>query len=336
MEKENGEVERANGEGGRAKAHEIPNVDPRPRGDDGPNPEPDLVGAHPEPGTRNPEPITIGFQGEIGAFSELAARHFYPEGCEVVPLPTFDTLFARLVDGTLDAAALPIENSLFGSVHTNYDLLRDHPVHIRGELKLRVRHFLMALEGSTISDINTVVSHPQALGQCREFLAREMPHAEVVPAYDTAGAAKLIAENHVQGRAAVASRAAAEKYGLAILAEGIESNHENYTRFLLLAPGEAKVDAGSTLDHRTSIVYAMRNNVPGALFKSLAVFALRELDLLKIESRPLVGSPFEYLFYLDFRGRLDEDAVIRALDHLEEIAAYAKVLGSYPVGPTVD
>lgn len=278
----------------------------------------------------------IGFQGEIGAFSELAARKFLPGGCQVVPLPSFDILFEQVVDGTIDVAAVPIENSLFGSVHTNYDLLRDHGVHIRADLKLRIRHFLMALEGSSLSDITSVVSHPQALGQCSEYLNREIPTAEVVPAYDTAGAAKIIAENRVHGRAAIASRAAAQEYGLEILAEGIESNHENYTRFLLLARGDATVDTDSVGDHQTSIMYAMRNNVPGALFKSLAVFALRELDLLKIESRPLVGSRFEYLFYLDFRGRLDDEAVIRALDHLKEIAAYAKVLGSYPVGPTVE
>jgi prephenate dehydratase len=278
----------------------------------------------------------VGFQGEIGAFSELAARRFYENECEVVPIPTFDELFERLVDGTIDGAAVPIENSLFGSVHTNYDLLRDHLVHIRKELKLRIRHFLMALDGSTLADLTSVVSHPQALGQCRKYLNVKIPHAEVIPAYDTAGAAKLIADQQIRGRAAIASRAAAEEYGLAILAEGIESNHENYTRFLLLARGPAESTDDSSDDYLTSVVYAMRNNVPGALFKSLAVFALRELDLLKIESRPLVGSRFEYLFYLDFGGRLNDEAVVRALEHLGEIADYVKVLGSYPVGPTVD
>ncbi len=278
----------------------------------------------------------VGFQGEIGAFSERAAERFHPDGCEVVPTSTFDVLFANLAEGEIDEAVVPIENSLFGSVHTNYDLLREHSVHIRGELKLRVKHHLMALPGTSLSDVAVIVSHPQALGQCREFIAANVPDAEIVPAYDTAGSAKTISEDRIENRAAIASKAAAEEYGLEILAEGIESNHENYTRFLLLSAGDAAIDTDASGDYRTSIVYAMRNNVPGALFKSLAIFALRELDLLKIESRPLVGSPFEYLFYLDFRGRIDDAAVGRALDHLEEIAAYVKVLGSYRVGPTVE
>jgi prephenate dehydratase len=279
---------------------------------------------------------SVGFQGEIGAFSELAAQRFHPEGCAVHPFATFEQLFSALDSGDIDEAVVPIENSLFGSVHTNYDLLREHAVRIDADLKLRIRHHLLAVPGSTLEQISSVISHPQAIGQCREFLATELPHAQVTPAYDTAEAAKTIAQGEVLGQAAIASRAAADEYGLEVLAEGIESNHENYTRFLLLTRGEARVDPSSTEPHVTSIVYAMRNNVPGALFKSLAVFALRELDLLKIESRPLVGSRFEYLFYLDFSGRLDDDAVLRALDHLKEIAAFVKVLGSYPVGPIVD
>lgn len=277
----------------------------------------------------------VGFQGEIGAFSEMAARHLSP-GADFRPFNTFDSLFIGLAESVVDRIVVPIENSLFGSVHTNYDLLREHEIHIESELKLRVRHHLLALDGTSLADIRTVLSHPQALGQCREFLTKRLPHAEVVPAYDTAGAAKDIAAGRKPGVGAIASRAAAEEYQLSILAEGIESNHENYTRFLLLAPGPVEHVAEGEAPFTTSVVYAMRNNVPGALFKSLAVFALRELDLLKIESRPLVGSPFEYLFYLDFRGRIDDEPVARALDHLREIAAYAKILGSYPVGPTVE
>ena len=279
----------------------------------------------------------IGFQGEIGAFSELAANHFYAdESFEAVPKPTFEALFDALSAETIDEAVVPIENSLFGSVHTNYDLLREHDVHIVGELKLRVRHHLLTLPGVELENIRTVLSHPQAIGQCREYLARSLPNADIVPAYDTAGAAKQIAADGRRDRAAIASEAAAAEYGLHIAARGIESNHENYTRFLRLTRGQASATCSGDAACRTSIVYAMRNNVPGALYKSLAIFALRELDLLKIESRPLVGSPFEYLFYLDFQGRLGEGPVMKALNHLEEIAAYVKVLGSYPVGPMVD
>ena len=281
--------------------------------------------------------MRIGYQGEVGAFSELAAERLHDRTGELVPHPTFDALFAAVQSGTIDRAVVPIENSLFGSVHTNYDLLRDHEVHIIGELKLRVRHYLLALPGVKLADITAVSSHPQALGQCAQFLQRELPDARVVPAYDTAGAAKELTQNRDLGHAAIASAAAAEEYGLEILAEGIETNHENFTRFLLLEAGPPAEAAGADeQEFKTSIVYAMRKNVPGALFKSLAVFALRELDLLKIESRPLVGSPFEYLFYIDFRGRLTDEVVSRALDHLEEIAAYVKVLGSYAAGRTVE
>jgi len=282
--------------------------------------------------------LHVGFQGEIGAFSELAANHFYTDGeITAVPHPTFESLFDALSESEIDAAVVPIENSLFGSVHTNYDLLREHEVTIVAELKLRVRHHLLVLPGVELEDIRAVASHPQALGQCREFLARTLPRAEILPAYDTAGAAKQIAERGERDRAAIASEAAAAEYGLHIAAHGIESNHENYTRFLLLKRGAAAVNPERRSgDEKTSIVYAMRNNVPGALFKSLAIFALRELDLLKIESRPLVGSPFEYLFYLDFRGSIGDEVVTKALDHLEEIAAYVKILGSYTAGPLVD
>lgn len=282
--------------------------------------------------------LRIGFQGEIGAFSELAANHFFSEDdFEAVPCSTFEALFNSLSDSGIDEAVVPIENSLFGSVHTNYDLLREHDVHIVAELKLRVRHHLLVLPGVDIEDIRVVLSHPQALGQCREFLTNRLPKAEIVPAYDTAGAAKQIAAAGLRDRAAIASEAAAREYGLHVAAKGVESNHENYTRFLRLRRGPADArDLDERTRPRTSIVYAMRNNVPGALFKSLAIFALRELDLLKIESRPLVGSPFEYLFYLDFRGSIGEEPVLKALDHLEEIAAYVKILGSYPTGPMID
>lgn len=268
----------------------------------------------------------------------MAANRFYvTEVFEAVPTPTFEALFDTLATGGIDEAVVPIENSLFGSVHTNYDLLREHDVRIVAELKLRVRHNLLVHPGVELQDVRAVLSHPQALGQCREFLARSLPNAEIIPAYDTAGAAKQIAADDRRDQAAIASEAAAGEYGLHILARGIESNHENYTRFLRLASGSVESNVACVGgDCRTSVVYAMRNNVPGALFKSLAIFALRELDLLKIESRPLVGSPFEYLFYLDFRGSLRDDPVVKALNHLEEIAAYVKVLGSYPAGPMVD
>ena len=285
--------------------------------------------------------MTVAFQGETGAFSEEAVGALFPEA-EAVPLPSFEDVFEAVAEGSVDRAAIPIENSLFGSVHLNYDLLRAHDLVITGELRLRIRHHLMAPPGVALADVRQVYSHPQALGQCQVFLKEKLPQAEAVPAYDTAGAAKQIAQAGRPDAAAIASERAAAEYGLDVLAAGIESNHQNYTRFLALARPEdvtSLPDPGRTSDvgpFKTSLVYAMRQNVPGALFKSLAVFALRDLDLFKIESRPLVGHPGQYLFYLDVEGSTADEPVQRALDHLGEIAADLKVLGSYQHGEVVE
>lgn len=282
--------------------------------------------------------MRIAFQGEIGAFSEEAVEALF-EGGAPVPCQTFDDVFDAVTHGSVDRAVIPIENSLFGSVHANYDLLRTHDLSIVGELQLRIRHNLMARSGVTLRDVRVVHSHPQAIGQCQAFLRDRLPDAEVVPAYDTAGAAKMVAEKGADDEAAIASERAALTYGLEILERGIESNHQNYTRFLALSkeaelPGDRSDQARP--GWKTSIVYSMKQNVPGALFKSLAVFALRDLDLFKIESRPLVGSPGNYIFYLDAEGALTDEPVERALDHLAEIASSLKVLGSYRRGKTVD
>ena len=255
---------------------------------------------------------------------------------EVVPSPSMEAVFEAVETGRVDRGVVPIENSLFGSVHVNYDLLRAHAVQIIGELKLRIRHHLMAVPGTALEDIRQVHSHPQALGQCQTFLRRQLPHAEAIPAYDTAGSAKMVASMGAGDVAAIAPERAAMEYGLKVLAADIESHHQNYTRFLALVPeGAAPPLAEAEAPPKTSIVFALRENVPGALFKSLAVFALRDLDLFKVESRPLVGSPGNYLFYLDFEGSIADVPVQRALDHLGEITAQMKVLGSYPQGRTV-
>lgn len=276
--------------------------------------------------------MKIAFQGETGAFSEEAVGAMFPDATPV-PTPSFEDVFDAVEAGRVQRAMVPIENSLFGSVHVNYDLLREHAVQIVGELKLRIRHNLMAVPGTTLATIQRVHSHPQALGQCQTFLREQLPHATAVPAYDTAGAAKMIADAGAPDVAAIAGERAAAEYGLDILAAGIESNHQNYTRFLVLAPADASVNRPG---EKTSIVFTLHENVPGALFKSLAVFALRDLDLFKIESRPLIGSPGQYLFYLDFAGAVADEPVQRALDHLGEITGWVKVLGSYPHGKTVE
>jgi prephenate dehydratase len=280
--------------------------------------------------------MIIAFQGEVGAFSEAAARHLFAQD-ELQPHSSFESVFDAVHDGDADRGVVPIENSLHGSVHSNYDLLEEHELRIVGEVNLRIRHNLLVLAGTSIEEITTVESHPQAIGQCRRFLRETLPHARVVPTYDTAGAARAVARGGDRTVAAIASRRAADEYGLTVLFEEIESNHENYTRFLALSRPAQPVSTvvGSEDGFKTSIVYSMRDNVPGALFKSLAVFALREIDLFKIESRPLVGRPGEYLFYLDFAGSEEDKGVQKAIGHLEEIAAYVKILGSYGRGEVV-
>lgn len=277
----------------------------------------------------------VAFQGEIGAYSEEAVRAFFPNAAPT-PFPSFDDTFAAVEGGHVPTAVVPIENSLHGSVHANYDLLREHELTIVGELQLRIHHNLLAAPGGSLDAIREVRSHPQALGQCRAYLKKHLPYAVITPAYDTAGAAKEVATGGDSGIAAIASRSAASEYGLDILASGIETDQKNYTRFLALSASGGRRPANHDGPWKTSVLYIPRENIPGALFKSLAVFALRDIDLFKIESRPLIGSPGQYIFYLDLEGSTSDDAVTNAIDHLGEIAAFVKVLGSYRRGPMID
>lgn len=276
--------------------------------------------------------MRVAFQGEIGAFSEEACRILFP-GAEPVPLASFEAVFESVEEGSTDRGVIPIENSLHGSVHLNYDLLREHELKISSEFQLKIQHHLLAAPGTKIEDIHSIYSHPQALGQCRIYIRSHLPDATIVPSYDTAGAARMVSEMDDSGCAAIASARAGQKYELSALAENIESNHQNYTRFLALSRPEdsPSIDATDSSLMKTSIVYAQQENVPGGLFKSLAVFALRDIDLFKIESRPLVGSPGKYLFYLDLAGAMSEERVQNALRHLDEIAASVTVLGTYPI-----
>lgn len=279
--------------------------------------------------------LRAAYQGEIGAFSEVAAETLFPEA-EPIARPSFEAVFDAVARGEVERGVIPIENSLFGSVHINYDLLREHDVRIVGEISIRIRHCLLGLKGVRFEDIRQVHSHPQALGQCREWLRANLPSAEAIPAYDTAGAARMLNAMQMQDSAAIASARAGAEYGLAILAEGIESNPNNFTRFLALSRSEnASTGQDPGASYKTTILYSLRENVPGALFKTLAVFALRDIDLIKIESRPLVGSPGNYLFYVDVAGHVENEPLARAIGHLEELSPTVTILGSYPAGKTV-
>jgi prephenate dehydratase len=266
--------------------------------------------------------VKVAFQGEPGAYSEQAVFNYFGR-VETLPCESFDIVFDSVVSDACDSGLIAIENSLAGSIHQNYDLLLRHDLYIVGEYPLRVQHCLIAAPGLTKADIKKVISHPQALGQCAAYLRKLGVKTESV--YDTAGSVKMLKESGTRDTAAIASRRAAEIYGMQILEEGVEDNPENYTRFLAISKTAMKPEG----EAKTSIVFTLRNQ-PGALFKALSVFALRDIDLTKIESRPLQGKPWEYLFYIDFIGATTEDTTRKALDHLGEYALMLRVLGSYP------
>jgi prephenate dehydratase len=268
--------------------------------------------------------LRAAFQGERGAYSEEAAVKFFGEDVTPVPCPTFDEVFEQVDNRKSDYGVAPIENSLGGSIHRNYDLLLRNDLHIVGETAVRVRHALIVHRGVKLEQVRRVYSHPQALAQCEKSLDR-WPQLERVSTYDTAGSVKLLKEQNIMDGAAIASRRAAEIYGMDILEEGLEDSEENYTRFLILSREPVQTQGPS----KTSIVFSMAN-VPGALFKTLAVFALRDIDLFKIESRPLQGKAWDYFFYVDFAGGLHEERCQNALNNLKEITTYLKILGSYP------
>jgi prephenate dehydratase len=267
---------------------------------------------------------SVAFQGERGAFSEQAAARYFQRKIRLLPVPAFDDIF-KLVNGSkADSGILPIENSLHGSVLENYDLLQRYDLTIIGEVKLRIVHCLMANRGVSLKDIRRVYSHPQALAQCRSYLKR-LKKVQPIPAYDTAGSAKLLRDENLTDAGAIASAQAARDYGLKILARSIEDNRANFTRFLVLA--RKPVSAGKQA--KTSIIFALKS-VPGALFKALEVFASKRIDLHKIESRPIIGKPWEYVFYLDFDGSVEDRRCAAAITSLRRVAASVKILGSYP------
>ena len=267
----------------------------------------------------------VGFQGERGAFGEIAARKMVPGKVELVPLPNFPALFQALARRRIDYATVPIENALAGSIHENYDLLLKHRLPILRETTVQIVHNLIAAPGVTLRDVRRVYSQAPALQQCRRFLAKHR-RLEVIPFYDTAGSVKMVIENNLTDAAGIAGSACAAIYGGQILAEDIGDHRENYTRFFLLERRvRDKKHSGGT---KTSIVFATRN-LPGALFRCLSVFALRDISLTKIESRPMMGRPWEYLFYLDFLADLNSSPARNALKNLEEIAEFVHVLGCY-------
>ena len=264
--------------------------------------------------------MRLAYQGEPGAYSEAAALHFGGEQAETLPCKTFDEVFEAVVKKKATHGVLPLENSIGGTIHRNYDLLLEHELTITSEVELDVVHCLQALPGTKLSDVTIVYSHPQALAQCERYLKDLGVTVEAV--YDTAGGAKLVAEQKLAGAAALASRRAAEVFGLEVLQEAVQDFEYNITRFAIIG-GTPAADADKTI-----LVFALPST-PGALFKALSVFALRDINLTKLESRPIRGRPWEYLFYVEVEARRDDLACARALTHLAEFARWTRVLGTY-------
>ncbi|KAL0407256.1 UNVERIFIED_CONTAM: Arogenate dehydratase/prephenate dehydratase 1, chloroplastic [Sesamum latifolium] len=282
--------------------------------------------------------VRVAYQGIPGAYSETAALKAYPN-CETVPCDQFEAAFKAVELWLVDKAVLPIENSVGGSIHRNYDLLLRHRLHIVGEVKLIVNHCLLGLPGVRKEELKRVLSHPQALEQC-EMTLNQLGVTRV-SAEDTAGAAQTVASEGVRETGAIASARAAEIYGLDVLAERIQDDSDNITRFLILA--REPIIPGTDRPYKTSVVFSLEEG-PGVLFKALAVFALRDINLSKIESRPQKRRPlrvvdsnrgsatyFDYLFYIDFEASMAEPRAQYALGHLQEFARFLRVLGCYPV-----
>jgi prephenate dehydratase len=267
----------------------------------------------------------VSYQGEPGAFSEKAALAYFGPKCTPVPRPNFRDVFDDVAQRKSPFGIIPIENSLFGSIAQNYDLLREYPLFITGEIKVQIHHCLMAMPGVTVKDIRHVYSHPQAIGQCDVYL-RKLHNTVIHQFYDTAGAAKMIAEEHRIDSAAIASEQAARHYGLTILRKNIETDHRNFTRFIILSKKKA-VPKGKS---KTSLLFATKH-IPGSLVRCLSAFAERSINIEKIESRPITGKPWEYIFYLDINSD-DRSRFLSSMRALRTHASFVKILGSYPQG----
>jgi prephenate dehydratase len=266
--------------------------------------------------------MKIAYQGEPGAFSEAAARRLDSEA-QLLPSKTFEEVFEQVSADPSTWGVLPFENSIGGSIHRNYDLLLSHDLPIVGEVELPVVHHLLVLPGATLEGLRRVYSHPQGLAQCERFL-RTLTRVEIIATYDTAGSAKMVADAGLKDAGAIASARAGEVFGLVSLAASVQDFDDNITRFLVIGRRPIR----DAVPDKTSIVFSLPNE-PGSLFKALSVFALRGIDLTKLESRPIPGRPWEYLFYVDLGVARDEVSCARALTHLGEFAPMLRTLGSY-------
>lgn len=266
----------------------------------------------------------VAFQGEPGAYSEMAAFQYFPTAA-LLPAKSFQNVFESLESGKVDFAVVPIENSIEGSVNETYDLLLVTNMTVCGEIYQKIRHCLIVNPGADVSKIRSVYSHPQALAQCRAYLQKK--NLEPIATYDTAGAVKMIQQTGMVEAAAIASKRAADLYGMRICEESIEDKKNNYTRFLVLSKAQSK----PTGNDGTSIIFSVRH-IPGALFSILEEFARRRINLTKIESRPTKEVPWEYNFYVDFEGHSSEKEIKDLIGAIRKKTTFVKLLGSYKRG----
>lgn len=275
--------------------------------------------------------ITIAFQGRWGAYSESACLHLFGEDAQLKPLPNFEAAFQAVENETVNFAVLPVENSTTGSIYENFDLFRHYNLKVVGEIKLLIEHSLLVPPGLEIENITGVRSHPQALAQCSRFFA-DHPHIEAIPDFDTAGSAEKISKN-LGTVGAIASSLAGEEYGLEVLRSNLEDQPGvNQTRFLCLAKKNDKIF--DKVANKISLLFIPKENRSGTLYEALEVFADFGIDLLKVESRPLPGSPWQYIFYLDLEGDIHSAEVKEAINTLRKRVTQVQVLGGYPSGTT--
>jgi 3-deoxy-7-phosphoheptulonate synthase len=268
----------------------------------------------------------IIYQGEPGCNSDVASNKFFPKNVKRTGVRTFRDIFETVKSEAETYGVVPVENSLTGSIHQNYDLLLDYDLWVIGAVNLRIQHNLMAPADTDIKSVKEVWSHPEALAQCRDFLSSH-PEFKVVSVYDTAGAAKIVKEQKIKDVAIIAGPQVAKLYKFKKLKENIESHPDNFTRFLIISK-KKKIHTGENA--RTMFVFGVKNE-PGILFRCLSIFALRNIDLTKLESRAVIGRPYEYLFYIDFKGSMEDENCKHAVETLKEVVKYFKLLGSYMI-----
>lgn len=276
-----------------------------------------------------PNDQTVAFQGEHGAFSEIAAECYFGKSIKTLPAYSFEKVFENVIKEIADFGVIPVENTLYGNVFENYDLLLQHKVFVIGELNLQINHCLITSSLFNLNEIKKIYSHPQALGQCSEFL-KSLKNIQIVPSYDTAGSAYLALKNDEEPSAAITSRRAAKLYRMKILRRNIQNNRINFTRFFIISK---KRKNNEPKNPKSSLSFDLKS-IPGALYKALGVFANAGIDLSMIESRPIPHKPFQYTFYIDIAGSLNDKKIITAIKKLSQITITIKKIGTYDKGKT--